>query len=100
VTVPDSEAGAQRRVLGSPTAQRRKPPNRGRVYREAPEHSRGGGRRIANRIIVYDTQSAAQHVAQVKLVYCLFVIYSDIQLFPLFRYSNYGPRKPLLTRRQ
>ena len=39
-TVPDLEADAQRRVLGSPTAQQRKPLNRGRVYREAPEHSR------------------------------------------------------------
>ena len=39
-TIPDSEVGAQHRVLGSPTAQRRKPPNRGRVYREAPEHSK------------------------------------------------------------
>jgi hypothetical protein len=39
-TVPDSEAGAQCRVLGSPTAQQRKPPNRGRVYREVLEHSR------------------------------------------------------------
>jgi hypothetical protein len=41
-TVPDSEAGVQRRVLGCPTAQQQKPPNRGRVYREAPEHSRWG----------------------------------------------------------
>jgi hypothetical protein len=59
-----------------------------------------GGRRIENRVIVYYTQSAAQHAAQVKLVCCLFVIYSDIQLFPLFRYSDCGPRKPLPTRRQ
>ena len=99
-TVPDSEAGAQRRLLGSPTAQQRKPPNRGRVYREAPEHSRGETRKIAKKVIVYDTQSVAQHAAQVKLVCCLFVIYSDIQLFPLFRYSDCGPWKPLPTRRQ
>ena len=44
-TVPDSEVGALRRVLGCPTAQQRKPPNRGRVYREAPEHSRQTHRR-------------------------------------------------------
>jgi hypothetical protein len=39
--------------------------------------------KIVNRVIVYDTQSAAQHAAQVKLVCCLFVIYRDIAIPPI-----------------